>query len=758
MEKEIQMSILKRTTSILFALATVYFQFVFSQQKTGLISGEVRDATTKQPLPMANVFVVGTNLGAASDENGRFVIRDVPTGHYQLRSSYIGYNPATYTDIVVSQSRTTTVSVELVSSQIEMNEVTVTGGYFERPAERALSVRTLSSQEIRRSPGSAEDIFRVMQSLPGVATAGGKSAQLIVRGGSPDENLTLLDNIEIYNPIHFARTGESMGIISIINPSLLNSVDFMTGAFPAAYGDRLSSVFDMSLVEGNKELHNIDINTNIAGFGALVDGPAPGGGSMVFSARRGFFDLLTSIMNRPAAPRYYDAVGKVTYDLDDRNRLSVLGFYYLDQIERTGATSQSSQISKYGYVTRDDFGSAIGANWRSLISSNAYSLTTASFSGNGWNTLQGTATDRAARGEDIREYNYSLKNEISYQPSPELQLKSGVQVHLLDSKHVAWTPQDTTRNGQLIPATSISYLPTASRKISAFLQDSWRPFAQLSLTTGARFDYFSFTRELTWSPRFSAQFHFDEKTSVNAAYGKFYQTPASYQIALDPQNELLRSGLATHYILGLEHILSEDMRATLEVYHKDLAAVVVENDTTNILNNNGSGYAEGIELSLQKKFTNGFVGSASYSYSVSKRRDEAALPLYDFEFDRPHIVNLIAGIGLSEHWQLGVKFQYASGIPYTPVVGVTQKGGVFYAIDGATNSARYPDYHKLDIRLDRKFEFDSWTLTAYLDLWNVYNRQNVLAYTYKVDNSGIITTTTREDFGVLPIIGLSAQF
>lgn len=751
-------ALLRSTTILLLAFSMFHPQRAFSQQKTGLISGEVRDATTKQPLPMANVFVVGTNLGAASNENGQFVIRDVPSGNYEIRSSYVGYKSATYTDIVVSQSRTTTVSVELMSSQIEMNEVTVTGGYFERPAERALSVRTLSSQEIRRSPGSAEDIFRVMQSLPGVATAGGKSAQLIVRGGSPDENLTLLDNVEIYNPIHFARTGESMGIISIINPSLLESVDFLTGGFPASYGDKMSSVFDMSMVEGNKELHNVDVNTNIAGFGALVNGPAPGGGTMVFSARRGFFDLLTSLMNRPAAPRYYDAVGKVTYDLDEKNRVSILGFYYLDQIERTGSTPGSLQGSKYDYLTRNDFGSAAGMNWRYLFSTNAYSLTTLSFSGNGWNTLQGTETNRSARGEDIREFRYSLKNEISYQPQPELELEGGVQLHFIDSKHSAWTPEDTTRRGQLIPATSISYLPPTSTKLSLFLQDTWRPFARFSLTTGVRYDNFSFSREGTWSPRFSAQYHFSEQTSLNAAYGKFFQTPASYQIALDPLNELLRSSLATHYVLGLEHLFSDDTRATLEVYHKELAGVVIENDSTNILNNKGSGYAEGIEFSFQKKFTRGFVGSASYSYSVSKRRDNSELPLYDFEFDRPHIVNLIAGIALSEHWQLGVKFQFASGNPYTPVVGAVQKGGVYYVVDGAKNSTQYPDYHKLDIRLDRKFEFASWTLTAYLDLWNVYNRQNVLAYSYKVDNVGVVSTTTRLDFGILPIIGFSAQF
>jgi len=113
---------------------------------------------------------------------------------------------------------------------------------------------------------------------------------------------------------------------------------------------------------------------------------------------------------------------------------------------------------------------------------------------------------------------------------------------------------------------------------------------------------------------------------------------------------------------------------------------------------------------------------------------------------------------LGDNWQLGAKFQYASGNPFTPIVGVVQKNNAYYAVDGANNSARYPAYHKLDVRLDRKFVFASWTLNVYLDLWNLYNRQNVLDYTYKVDSRGIITETPRYDFGVLPIVGMSAQF
>ena len=733
---------------------------LFAQEKAGIISGEVRDAVTKQPLLGANVVVFGTLRGAATDKEGYFVIKSVPVGTYQLKISYIGYQPKTMDDISVAQSRNTTLHVELTPAQIEMEGVTVTGEYFQKPTDYTVSYRTLSPQEIRRSPGSAEDIFRVMQSLPGVATAGGKSAQLIVRGGSPDENLALLDNIEIYNPVHFARTGESMGIISIVNPSLLKEVTFLTGGFPAKYGDKMSSVFDMTMVDGNKEVQNIDINTNVAGLGAMVDGPVLNDGTMVFSARRGFFDLLTSMLDRPAAPSYYDAVGKFTYDMDAKNRLSVVGFYYLDQIERDGAGSRksSSDIGKYNYLTRDDYGNAFGVNWRYLISPDAYSLTTLSYSGNGWNTRSGTETERNLLGEDILEKSYALKNEITYRMNPRIDIKGGAQIRYVQSEHVAWKPADTTRLGQVIPASSISYLPEPGNKPSVFLQSTWNPWVQLSLTAGARYDYFSYTKEATLSPRLSASYQLTGETAFNMAYGRFYQTPASYQIALDPINQLLRSSNATHYVLGVEQLLRDDLRGTVEVYYKHLSNVIVGSDTNDVLHNTGNGFARGIELSLQKKFTHGFVGTASYTYSESKRRDADGSSEYFFEFDRPHIVNVIAGMELGDDWQLGVKFQYASGNPYTPVAGVALKNNTFYAVDGEYNSARLPSYHKLDVRIDKKFAFASWTLTAYLDLWNAYNRENILDYSYKVDSSGLITKTPRYDFGILPIIGLSAQF
>ncbi|MCK9410407.1 MAG: TonB-dependent receptor, partial [Bacteroidetes bacterium] len=406
----------------------------------------------------------------------------------------------------------------------------------------------------------------------------------------------------------------------------------------------------------------------------------------------------------------------------------------------------------------DDFGSAFGLNWRSLVSQKAFVLTTISSTGNGWTTNQGTQTNHSLRGEDILESEFMVKSELTYQFSPALDLKLGVMGKSIDSKNITWTPEDTTRTGTIIPATTISFQPNATTKTAVYLQSSYNIIQPLTLSAGLRFERYALTNENDLSPRLALSYRIIESTSFNLAWGKFVQTPASYQISPDPRNLSLKSSKAIHYVAGIEHRLADDTRVTIEAYQKDIHDVIVDPDSTNLLLNTGSGYARGIEFSLQKKFTDGFVGSASYSYSVSRRQDKTTLPEYDFEYDRPHIVNLLAGMEIGEGWQIGAKFQFASGNPYTPVVGVVKKGGVFYLVDGAVNSARYPDYHKLDIRVDKQFILNGWALTAYIDLWNVYNRDNVMSYSYKANADGTITTNIKPDFGITPIAGITAKF
>lgn len=729
-----------------------------SQGTLGIISGEVIDAETKLPLPSVKVSVLGTKLGSLTDKKGYFRIKDVPSGNYLIKIEMTGYVSRVLSDVVVSANRNKYINCELSLTTYRLEGLTITDDFFNKIVDSPVSTKTIQSQEIRRSPGSAEDVFRVMQSLPGVSTAGGKSAQLIVRGGSPDENLTLLDNIEIYNPIHFARSGESMGVISVINPTLLKKVDFLTGGFPTKFGDKMSSVFDMTLNEGNKELFNTDINLNLGGFGVTLDGPVSKNSSVIFSLRRGFFDLLTSAMNKPAAPRYYDAAGKYNFNLNDRNKLSLVGFYYIDQIDKAGSTKQDDNFSKYDYMTRDDYGTAVGINWQSIFSENSFLLTTLSFSSNGWKTHLGNSYDKNLKGDDIREDEYQFKSEWTHTFSNLFELKTGGSIKFINSKHDIWSPQDTTKSGQIISATSLQYYPDITEKYYYFLQTTFSPFSNLKLTTGLRYDYFDFNKEGKISPRISGTFALSDKSSLNFAYGNYYQTPGAYQIAIDTLNHYLTSSLATHYIIGFEHIINEDMKFSVELYFKDLKNVLTPNDTNNIISNKGSGYSEGIEFYLQKKFTDGFVGSFSYTYSKSIRKDGDNLPEYLFEYDRPHILNLIFGYEIFSSLQLGVKFQYATGNPYTPYTGIIKKQDGYYIVNGEKNSARYPDYHKIDVRLDKTFNLGKWSINTYLDLWNIYNRANVISYTFTANPDNTVTTNVKEDFGLLPVFGINILF
>jgi len=732
--------------------------------RTGSIEGTVIDRLTRQPLVGATVILVGTQTGASADANGRFVIKDVPVGVYQAEASMIGYRPLMKTEVAVSAKRVTTLNFKLSQAALTIGVVEVRPDYFEKDADKPISAKILTPQEILSSAGSGGDVFRVVQAMPGVASVGGKSANLVVRGGSPDENRTLLDDIEIYNPLHFSRPGSSMGggVISIINPALLNGVEFLTGGFPAEYGDKMSSVFEMSLHRGNRTRFNTDVNLNMTGFGVLLDSPLPGNGTMICSARRGYFDLITSLMGRPVSVNYWDAVGKAAYDLGGHHTLSLVGFYFADDVERTGEMSDAGvPMAKYEYMKFNDYGSAVGVNWRYLFPANGYVLTTLALTGNSWNSGVGTEADPDLLGEDVLENELYVKTQAVYVLSDAIEIKAGVIGKGINSDYFTWRCEDTTRTGVIIPADTADYDPELGLKAGSFLQTTLRPFGRLSLNAGLRYDYFSLTGENKLSPRIAASYALTDATSLNAAWGYYYQTPLPYQMAINSAETVtgLESSQAVHYIAGVEQLFGKDIKVSVEGYYKEYDNLLILEDTVaGVRSNAGSGEAYGVEFYLQKKMSKNLVGSVAYTWSQARRRDADTADWYYSDFDQTHNLTFLAGYKLGENWQLGAKFAYATGSPYTPIVDAVQQGENWYLVEGERNSERYPAYHRLDIRIDRYFHFDAWTLSVYLDVWNVYYRDNVTSYRFDVDAAGAITQEAAYDFPLLPIFGISAKF
>ncbi|MBN2200931.1 carboxypeptidase-like regulatory domain-containing protein, partial [bacterium] len=227
----------------------------------------VLDQNTQSPLPMANVTIENTNMGAVTNEEGRFLISSVPVGHYVLRFSYIGYEILRRPDVIVKSDRIAFEEARLKPSAIRMEGVTVRGGYFPDPENQPVGAAGFSYEEIRRAPGSAGDVSRIVMSLPSVAKVNDQTNKLIVRGGGSMENAYYVDDIEIPNINHFPSQGASGGPMGILNVDFIRDVTFMAGGFSPAYGDRLSSVMAVDFREGNRDRFEGQVDFNITGFG-----------------------------------------------------------------------------------------------------------------------------------------------------------------------------------------------------------------------------------------------------------------------------------------------------------------------------------------------------------------------------------------------------------------------------------------------------------------------------------------------------------
>ncbi|MEJ2051308.1 MAG: carboxypeptidase-like regulatory domain-containing protein, partial [Calditrichota bacterium] len=318
---------------------------------SGVIRGEVVDAVTRSPLVGANVILMDTGSGAATDSSGQFVIQQIPVGTYRIQCTYIGYMPGITADIILKSGRATVVEIELVPAPLQSETAIITAGYFAQAEGGPPGTATFSNEEVRRAPGSGGDVSRILFSLPSVAKVNDQSNQLIVRGGNPMENTFFLDQIEVPNINHFPSAASSGGPIGMVNVDCIRDVTFYTGGFPVQYGDKLSSVMDIALREGSREKFTGQLDLNFAGFGGVMEGPlASGEASWLMSVRRSYLDLVVKTLDvgSTVAPRYGDILGKVVWDAGSNHRLSLIGLFGDDHNSPDRATGLENKMLYYG--------------------------------------------------------------------------------------------------------------------------------------------------------------------------------------------------------------------------------------------------------------------------------------------------------------------------------------------------------------------------------------------------------------------------
>jgi outer membrane receptor for ferrienterochelin and colicin len=739
--------------------------------QSGSIKGQVVEQTTKEPICGANVCLEGTLLGASTDTSGHFTIAGVPPGPHALSVRMVGYDPAVLPDVLVSPERPVTLTIELRQSSLVGEEVTVTSGYFRTSDVASLGNIGFNAQEIRRAPGSANDVSRILMALPSVAAVSDNANDLAVRGGSPMENAFFVDGIQVPNINHFPAQGSTGGPIGMLNIDFIDNVDLYTSGFSSAYGDRLSSVVDIRLREGNAERLFGKAFFNFAGFGGMGEGPLPGvSGSWMFAANKSYLDLLVGAIGTGAAPRYGDLQGKATIDIAANHKFEILDIFGESKIDFSRKDAEDSGQQYYG--DNQNSQNTIGSAWRAIWGNGCTSLTTLSLSTTNFqNNFSEMRTNQLALRSDNLETVLGIRSTSEIMLGRIDRLEVGGEFHNDRGRFDYVQASDTNRLGSVAPDYSVRRTINSSHA-ALFATTVVHLFDRLTLAAGVRAEHYNLCRKTLVEPRASISVALTNDLTFTASTGQFYQENPLIVMSSDPSFESLQPISAQHYGAGIEYMIRPDVKLTVDLYDKeyndlplcpsDPTLSVVDNALFNQrfspytdLRSTGKAYTRGMEVMVQKKMAEDIYGLLSASYFRSRYQDFNGV-WRDRVYDNKLIISAIGGYRPNRYWEVSVRWTYAGGGPYTPYDPLRSSMVHMGIVDESRASeARYPAYHSLNLRIDKKYYFESHMLDIYLSIWNAYNQKNVSQYFWN-------NTTNAQDvsyqWSMLPVVGVEYEF
>lgn len=723
--------------------------------KLSRIYGKVVDRQTKEPLIGANVIIIQSQMGSATDLNGNYSIEKIPGGVYNVKISMIGYTPIVKSDISVSPLNPTYLTIEMESSAIELkDEIVVEGSYFYKPTETPTSLQSYSYEEIRRAPGAAGDISRMIQTMPGVVQTTDSRNDLIVRGGSPAENLNLVDGFEIPNINHFGSQGSSGGPIGMMQTEFISEANFLTGGFPALYGDKLSSILDIRLREGNPERVTGNVELSMGGAGGTIEGPVGKKTTFMFNARRSYLDLIQDAIQLAAVPQYSNINAKVTHTLDEQNSLNFVALAGFDDIhfeddpkEKDPEKRLSEDVRSGGYQY------LLGASWRHLYDNKSFGNL---YVWNTWNNYKAKVfgllppngtRDKLLVDNKSDEKLFGAKYMYSTYLGKNIEFNAGLSLKQTGFKYDLVYAGDTNSYGKITPAYQHN-IDKTFLKSDVYSQLIYKPLEDWKFTFGGRLNYFeALKEEFSFDPRVGASYAVLPYLNLNASWGIFHQSPEwIWLYGNDVPNTNLTYVKAVHNVIGLDYYPDSDIKVTLEGYLKTYSDYPVSlTDSMLSLANSGddfgpngiaslaskgTGKSMGVDFFIQKKLTDHVYGLVSYSYSRTKHKalDGVERP---GSFDIPNVLTLTGGYKFSETLEISGKYRFINGRPYTPVNLAASKAVNRMVLDQTRiNENRYPDYYRFDVRVDHRTFFDNFTIVSFFELQNATGKQNIYGYTW----------------------------
>ena len=762
----------------------------------GAIRGTVA-GPAGEPAADAAVCVRTLDRCTVTDASGRFLLNDLRTGLYELE--VVGPLPAPLiTAVDVRAGRETLIEVTLPAVGAVRETVTVTAAApaFVAAEEIKSSAYLVSSSDVAQSAGALQDVSRYVQSLPGVVIGTDDFRNdLIVRGGSPLENLYIVDNVEIPNINTFANFASAGGTVSVLDSLLLQDVTFLTGGYPAAYGNRASSVLQIALREGDRERTRGRVTFGFAGAGGLAEGRLDAGrGSWIVSARRSVLDLVTDDVGIGGVPVLSTFNGKATYDLTPRDRVWLLNITGVDRV-RLGLTEDSDLSEELSNLDIRYHGgrSATGFNWQRTFGSRGVGLLGATYSrawvGSAVNDLirsgipdPGTPVqEQLAAGQSVfreksAEAELAVKYDVTAYASGLGKIQGGLALRRSAIDYDTESPfgtdspyfREPDQNPLALREQSASFLTAAYGQASRELG------SRMSVTAGARLDHYGLLSETRVAPRAGVNVTVARRISLRASAGRYFQQPLPVFVRSFPENAALEPLRADHGVVGVEWTPADNTRVTAEVYHKRYRQYPVSSQVGSLSQANigdtfavrdvlfplvsaGAGEASGLELFVERRggVSDRWYGQANVAFARARHAGADGV-LRPGAFDYPLVANLLGSMRVRELWRLSGRVSFLSGRPYTPIdadASTAARRAIYET--SLVNGARSPAYFRADIRVDRSFTVGGDTVFVFGGVQNATNRRNIAGYTWDRRNNRV---KTQEQLGVFPILGLEWQF
>lgn len=755
---------------LMLAIMLFAFTYVNAQESSpkGSVSGKVLSKTSQKPMSGVTVRVVGTSLGAISRGDGSYRIDNIPVGIYSVQFSIIGYETYVAANTPIVSGKSVSLDVELVETVIRLEGAEVRSSYFIKQAETVTSTQTLNAEDIRRAPGVQEDVVRATALLPGVAVTSAGRNDLIVRGGAPFENLFVVDNIEVPNINHFGSQGSSGGPLSIVNIDFVREVSFSAGAFGSKYGDKTSSITNITLRNGNKDQFGGKATLSATGFGLNLEGPTGGDGSFLFSVRRSYLDLIFNAAGFSFIPEYWDFHGKVNYQLNDNNILNFLVIGALGTVKLNNDDADSKfDNSRVAAPNQDQYFS--GITWKHLFS-NGFASITLGETMTVYSTFQNDSNLVEVLRNESKEAETSLRSDFEF-TFGKTQLMFGNQIKMATSLDYRLLVDGAYRKDDLGTPQNLDIDTSFTAYKNATYASVTSAFGRLKLTAGARLDYANYINE-KWhvSPRASAIYQINEISAVSLSGGMYFQSPSYIWLMGDPNNSKLKPIRADQIVLAYDHTPLADVKVQVEVYYKQysnypsrvwrpysvLSPSGFDDISSDIpfgiepLSSTGKGFSRGFEIFVQKKLSEiPLYGLMSFTFSDTQFESLEG-GYRPSAFDSRIIFNLALGYRFNEKWEVSSKFRLSTGAPTTPYLPSGDRNWEKY-----NEGERLPLFHALDFRVDRRWNFMKYTLVTYLDIQNLYARENVSGVKWNPRTQDIEYQTS---IGVLPSIGVSFEF